>query len=96
MFKVCLVLFNGVRNVPFKFFVCSFECRYKLIDKLNHIQRLNIDNLSSCDQNSLVPEVTLKNSHCKLKTTQSFYNQREMRVEPPPTTSQAKNRCTIF
>lgn len=59
---MCMAVFLGTRNVPFRFYTCSLKCSDKTVGKLTEYQKKLID---ECSMSTDLPEIVLKEPHCK-------------------------------
>lgn len=92
LIKVCLVLFCGTRNVPFKFLACSTICREKVISKLQLLQQRYTDELSS---GGSLPEVKLKDQYCKPCGKDSSHSDVKEGETPNSRNNTAGNKCLL-
>ena len=89
--KICLAQFNNTRNVPFNFLTCSNTCKTSLLERLTHIQKSLIDNLSH--QRGQFPEVKLKEEHVKpIRIRKQDMKRKEAEVTA---TERGSSKCSI-
>ena len=93
MIKICLAQFNNTRNVPFNFLTCSNTCKTSLLERLTHIQKSLIDNLTH--QRGQFPEVKLKEEHVKPIRIRKHDVENMKRKEAEVIATGGSSKCSI-